>query len=106
MTAAVIYVTAKDRSEAVHIGRSLVGERLVACANIIDGIASLYWWQDQVQEETEAVLIAKTREDLVSAVIDRVKEIHSYECPCVVAWPITAGSREYLDWIQAETQSR
>ena len=104
MDASVVYITAKDRDEALAIGRALVQERLVACANVIDGVTSLYWWNDGVQSDSEAVLISKTRSENVDRVITRVKELHSYECPCVVSWPITKGSPEYLDWLAQESQ--
>jgi periplasmic divalent cation tolerance protein len=99
----LIYVTTSDRDEARRIGRTLVEERLVACVNILDGMESMYWWHGAIQEATEAVLIGKTREDLVASVVDRVKELHSYECPCVVSLPIEDGNLGFLGWIDEET---
>ncbi|NOX53573.1 MAG: divalent-cation tolerance protein CutA [Planctomycetes bacterium] len=104
MDTAVVYMTARDREEALRIGRTLVEERLVACVNVLAGVTSVYWWEDAVQEDRELVLIAKTKESLVGAVARRVKELHSYECPCVVSWSIDAGSDAYLDWIVRETR--
>lgn len=101
-TPAFIYMTAKDKSEALGIARVLVEERLAACANVFNALTSLYWWQGAVQEETEVGLIAKTTEDLVERVIARVREIHSYSCPSIVAWPIHTGNPEYLNWISGE----
>ena len=66
-------------------------------------MTSLYWWDGKIEEGHEAVLIAKTRESLVERVVARVKSLHSYDCPCVAAWPITAGNPHYLAWIEAET---
>lgn len=103
MDASVVYITAKDRDEAMSIGRALVHERLVACANVLDSVTSLYWWENDVQTDTEAVLISKTRTENVGQVIARVREIHSYECPCIVSWPITQASPQYLDWLMQET---
>lgn len=103
MSRSLIYVTASNRDEALKLARTLVEARLVACANVLDGVTSLYWWEGEVQEEPEAVMICKTRQDLVEAVVARVKELHSYSCPCVVALPITAGNPAFLDWIAAET---
>ncbi|WP_243358769.1 divalent-cation tolerance protein CutA [Fundidesulfovibrio terrae] len=103
MAAVFVYVTARDRAEALAIGRTLVQERLVACANVLDGVRSLYWWDGAVQEEDEALFVAKTRSELVDAVVARVKELHSYEVPCVVALPVAAGNPDFLDWISAET---
>lgn len=106
MANSVIYVTAPSKEEALKLARGLVQDRLVACANIIDGATSVYWWDGGVQEGPEALMVAKTRTENVEAVIARVKAEHSYSCPCVVALPIEAGNPAYLDWIQAETLPR
>ena len=103
MSQHLIYITAPNRDEAVKMARSLVESRLVACANVLEGATSLYWWEGKVQEDSEAVMICKTRTDLVETVIARVREIHPYSCPCVVALPISAGNPAFLDWIDAET---
>lgn len=104
MSASFVYITAKDKTEAVTIGRALVEERLVASVNVIDNITSLYWWEGKVQTGSEAVLIAKTKPNLVEPVIERVKSLHSYKCPCVISWPIQEGNAEYLNWIDEETR--
>ncbi len=103
MDRTLIYITASSRDEALMLARRLVEERLVACANVLDGATSLYWWEGKVQEEREAVLIAKTRAPLVEAVVARVKELHSYSCPCVVAVPIADGNPAFLAWVDGET---
>lgn len=103
MSQSLIYVTAASKDDAAAIGRKLVEERLCACANVMDGVTSFYWWEGAVQEDAEAVLVAKTREDLVAVVTERIKELHGYDCPCVVALPITAGNKDFLDWIDRET---
>jgi len=103
MATRFLYVTASNADEAKKIGETLVQERLVACANILGPIASIYWWQGQVQRETEAVLIAKTRAELVERVIARVKALHSYTVPCVVSLPIEQGNPDFLAWIATET---
>lgn len=99
----LVYVTAESREEALAIGRSLVEERLVACANVIDGMTSVYFWKDQIEQASEAVLLLKTRQELVPRVIIRVEDLHSYDCPCVVALPISAGNPVYLQWLSNET---
>ncbi len=106
MEHSLIYITAASRDEAVMLGRSLVEARLVACANVIDGAISIYWWEGAVQEEREALLVAKTVSGNADAVIAKVKELHSYSCPCVVAMPIAAGNAAYLEWIERETEPR
>lgn len=100
-----IYVTAKDEAEAAHIGRTLVGERLAACANVIGPIRSFYWWQGTVQDEREALLVLKSRDALVEALIARVKTLHSYSVPCVVSLEIGRGNPDFLRWIGEETQA-
>ena len=103
MSTAMVYVTAGSRAEAATIGRTIVEERLAACANVVPEIASYYWWEGAVREDSEASLILKTREELVEKVISRVKELHSYDCPCVVSFQIAAGNNDFLNWIVKET---
>jgi periplasmic divalent cation tolerance protein len=103
MTVMVVYVTASDASEARRIGRTLVEERLAACANILASMSSIYWWDGKVQEASEAVLILKTVAVGLDALVRRVKALHSYDCPCIEAWPVAAGYRPYLDWVAQET---
>src|SRR5512135_188263 len=100
-----VYMTAGSAEEARAIGRALVEERLAACVNLIDGMTSLYWWDGAVQQGSETVLIAKTRTDLLDRLTARVRALHSYTCPCVVALPILGGNPAYLDWIAGETES-
>ncbi len=99
----LVYMTAASRDEAKKIGRALVEERLAACANIIDGMDSVYWWQGKLTEDRETVLIAKTRAELVPALTERVKALHSYTLPCVVALPLVGGNPAYMGWLEAET---
>ncbi len=103
MTYCLVYITVGTAEEARRIGAALVAERLAACANVIDGMCSIYRWEGKVQNDEEAVLIAKTREDLLDALTERVKALHSYEIPCVVGIPIVGGNADFLDWIGAET---
>ena len=106
MTFDFIYVTAASPEQAHEIGRKLVEERLAACVNIFETMKSLYWWQGRIEQANEAVLIAKTRSNLVAAVIGRVKALHSYRCPCVVALRVGKGNPDFLKWIAAETAPR
>ena len=103
MKAAWLYMTAETRDEAQAIGRALVEERLVACANILGPMGSIYWWDGAVKSETEVAFIVKTRATLVDQVVARVTEMHSYDCPCIVALPIEGGNPDYLAWIEAQT---
>ena len=103
MTFDFVYVTAASPEQAQEIGRKLVEERLAACVNIFEAMKSLYWWQGRIEQANEAVLIAKTRSDLVPALVKRVKALHSYSCPCVVALRVGKGNPDFLKWIAAET---
>ncbi len=101
-TPRLVYVTAPDRDEALRIGRALVERRLAACANVLDGMSSIYWWQGAVETAEEAVLIAKTSAARLPALIEAVRSLHGYSCPCVVALPIVDGNPDFLAWIDGE----
>ena len=105
MSASWLYLTAAGRDEAETIARTLVEERLAACANVLGGIHSFYWWEGKVHEEPEVAIVVKTRRELVDAVVARVKAMHSNSCPCVIALDIDGGNPDYLAWITAETQT-
>lgn len=98
-----VYITAPSAEEALKLGRSLVEERLAACANVLPGMVSVYRWEGKLAEDSEAVLILKTRSDLVEALTERVLALHPYTCPCVAALPIVAGNPAFLEWIGEET---
>lgn len=97
--AAIVFVTAGNPEQANLIAHALVGERLAACVNIVSPIKSVYRWQDNVQEDVEHLLLIKTRSNLVARITNRVKELHSYELPEVIAIPIADGSKPYLEWL-------
>lgn len=99
MEACLIYVTTKDKEEARAIGRHLVRERLAACVNILDRMNSIYVWNDEVQDEQEVVMIAKTTREKMPVLMDAVRAKHSYECPCIVSLPIQDGNPGFLNWI-------
>lgn len=101
----ILYITVPTREEGLAIGRALIEENLCACANVIDGLTSIFRWEGAVQEESEALLIAKTDRTLIDAATDLVKLEHSYDCPCVVAMPIVGGNQQFIDWIALETSA-
>ena len=103
MSINLIYITAGNMDEARAIGRALVSDRLAACVNIIDNMNSMYWWQGEIQDDREVIIIAKTNESLVPEVIEKAKSMHSYDCPCVVSLPIVNGNKEFLEWVKNET---
>lgn len=104
MTAIVtVYATFPSEEEARRIARILVEERLAACANILGACHSVYRWQGAVEEAEETAALFKTRADLAEALVGRLAELHSYEVPAVVAWPIVTALDSYAGWIGAET---
>ncbi len=100
----MLYVTARNREEAEEIGEEVVKLRLAACANVLGGVNSIYWWEGEIEKANEALLILKTRRERVEDAISKIKEMHSYENPCIVAYPVIAGSENYLEWIEKETR--
>ncbi|MDP6627452.1 MAG: divalent-cation tolerance protein CutA [Methanopyri archaeon] len=98
----MLYITAADEKEAEAIATTLVEERLVACVTMVP-VRSVYRWEGAVQHDTETVLFAKTRADLVERAMARIVELHSYEVPCVLVLPIEAGHKPYLDWVDEVT---
>ena len=100
----MIYATYASAEEAQKISKTLVEERLVACANIMPGHQSLYWWEGKVEEGQEVAVIYKTRAERFDEVKERILALHSYDVPCIVSWPIEQGHEAFLDWIGTETQ--
>lgn len=101
----LIYITTDGPEEARSIGRALVEAKLAACANVLDPMTSIYWWEGAVQEGQETVLIAKTTAALVDELTEIVRALHSYDCPCIVAVPVAGGNPAFLEWIAAETRA-
>jgi periplasmic divalent cation tolerance protein len=100
----LIYITAKDKAEARKIGSELLESKLAACVNIIDNMNSLYVWEGKIQDDKEVILIAKTTEARVPLLIEKVKTLHSYDCPCIVSIPVSDGNDEFLEWIANEVK--
>lgn len=103
MGAQLVYVTAPSLDEAERLARLAVESRLAACANILPGMRSLYWWQGKLEQAEECVLLLKTTEALVARLTEALTAAHSYDCPCVAALPITSGNPAFLRWIEDET---
>lgn len=102
-TLSFVYMTAGTSEEARRIARTLVEERLAACVNILDNMNSFYEWKGQIQDDREVVLIAKTRRTLFAQLAARVKELHSYEVPCIVELPLQDGYAPFLEFIERQT---
>lgn len=100
----VVLVTVGSPAEGERIADALVTEALAACVNIVGPIRSVYRWEGQVQRDEELLLIIKTRAGLFAQLDTRVRALHSYQTPEVVALPITAGSQAYLDWLRGATR--
>jgi periplasmic divalent cation tolerance protein len=100
----VVLITTGSLEEARRLADILLKERLAACVNILPGIESHYWWQDQLETAAECLLLVKSRTSYLDAIIDRVKQAHSFETPEVLALPVTGGSEDYLKWLQSETR--
>jgi periplasmic divalent cation tolerance protein len=99
-----VYATFADEAEARRIGRILVEERLAACANILGACFSIYRWQGEIEEAPEVAALFKTAEDRAAAMIDRLSELHSYDVPAAVVWPIGDALPDYRDWVLTETR--
>lgn len=97
-----VYITTSGEEESKNIGETLVEERLTACVNIIPSIESIYLWKGKIEENTESLLIVKTKSGNIDKIIKRVKEIHSYETPAILAIPVIEGSKDYLDYLDCE----
>src|SRR3972149_11145766 len=95
----VVFSTAPSGDEAERIGRAVVEERLAACCNVVGGLKSIYTWKGELCSEHEVLCIFKTRRDLFEPLKRRIKELHTYEVPEIIALDITSGLKEYLGWI-------
>ena len=102
----LVYVTASTAREAERIGLTVVNEGLAACANVLGPIRSVFRWQGKVERAREVALMLKTRRTRLAALTRRIKALHSYSVPCVVALPILGGNPDFLSWIGAECAPR
>ena len=99
----VIFITTADEQEAQSIAKLLLEQRLIACANVVPKVNSMFWWQGVIESDDESMLVLKTKADLLTKVVDAVKSVHSYDVPEVIALPIIGGNEDYLKWIGEET---
>jgi periplasmic divalent cation tolerance protein len=99
----VVYVTAGSSAEAGRLARALVEQRLAACVSRVGPVQSLYHWEGKVEESEEHLLIVKTKKELFAALEKRIRELHSYSVPEVIALPIIDGSGAYLQWVAEQT---
>jgi periplasmic divalent cation tolerance protein len=99
----IVFITASNREEAAKIAKTLVEEKLAGCVNIISNIRSIYSWQGKVEDEKEVLMIAKSRKRLFNTLEKKVKELHSYAVPEIIAMPVVEGSADYLKWLRDVT---
>jgi periplasmic divalent cation tolerance protein len=100
-----VYATFSGEEEARRIGRTVVEERLAACANVLAPCHSIYRWEGAIEEAAEVPALFKTTQAGAEALIARIAELHSYDVPAAVAWPIAAAHRAYAGWVEAEALS-
>ncbi len=96
----IVLVTTANKQEAEKIAQHLINDKLIACANIIGPITSLFRWSENIEQAEEYLILIKSRQDLFDRLTEVVKTMHSYEVPEILALPIVNGSRTYLDWLQ------
>jgi periplasmic divalent cation tolerance protein len=100
-----VVTTADSENSTGQLARSIIDARLAACVQIVGPIRSLYWWQGSIDDAREWQLVIKTTSERLSALEAHIKENHSYDTPEITVTEISGGSREYLDWISAETRT-
>ena len=99
-----VVVTTCESKDASGIVQQLLQERLVGCGNIIDGVKSMYWWKGEIQQDSESLIVMETPDDICSAVLHRLAEIHPYEVPKIMALEPTDVSEAYQNWLHEETK--
>jgi periplasmic divalent cation tolerance protein len=97
--AIIVYVTCPDFALAQRIGRSVVEERIAACANILPGMNTVYRWEGKIEIGQETVLFVKTTAEQFERVAAHIRAAHPYQCPCIIALPVSHGTPDYISWI-------
>lgn len=100
-----VYVTAPSQEIAKTIAMAVVEEGTAACVNIIGPISSVFSWQGKVEEASEFAMVMKTTQAIYHKLEARIRSLHPYDCPCIIALPVSAGSATFLNWIHASTRS-
>ena len=99
----IVLITAQKEEDAAAIAKDIVDGKLAACANIVRDVRSIYRWKGKTEDEGEVLMVVKTRKTLFPELMKRVKELHGYSVPEIIALPIVEGSEEYLGWLKEET---
>ncbi len=100
----LVYITTNNLEQARMIGRALVEERLAACANILPSMRAVYSWEGEIQEAEESVLLLKTIGDEIPQITARVKELHTYSCPCIFSISMQDGNPDYFRWLSDQVR--
>lgn len=103
MTVLSVYCVFPSAEEAKRIGRTVVEERLAACINILGPCRSIYRWQGRIEEADEVPAILKTRADMADRLIERIAQLHSYDVPAIIVWPVDRLLAAYGDWVEEST---
>lgn len=100
----VVLITCPDIQEGKKISDAILNDRLAACVNIVTDVKSLFWWSGKIHTSDEVLLLVKTKKRVLRRLIKKVKQIHQYENPEIIALPVVGGSKEYTKWIEEETK--
>lgn len=104
MSYVIVVTTTANREEAVKIVNQLLQKRLIACANIVGPVSSLFWWKEKIEGAEEFLVFMKSRGELFKRLSERVRALHSYEVPEVLALPVVKGLPSYFEWLDASLQ--
>lgn len=96
---AVVLITVPDKKTARRITEAILKDRLAACVNIVDKVSSFFWWQGKIDSAQELLLVVKTQKKKLAALVKKVKSLHGYSVPEIIALPISKGYLPYLKWI-------
>ncbi len=99
----MVFVTVSSEAEGKKIGNILVENRLAACVNLVPQIHSIFRWKGNIENENEVLLLIKSTRERIDELVAKIKEIHSYDVPEILAIPVFAGNRDYIDWVLEET---
>ena len=104
MTVIAVLTNLPDSESAFNLARELVRRRVAACVNVLPAATSFYRWQGKSEEASEHPVLVKTTQDRYADLEAAIRELHPYELPEIIAWPVTAGLAEYLDWVERESR--
>jgi periplasmic divalent cation tolerance protein len=101
----LVLTTCPDLETGRAIARALVEERLAACGNVLPGVTSVYWWREAIESAAECLVLLKTRGDRLETLAERLKALHPYDVPELLALPVARGAPDYLRWVVEETKA-